>query len=135
MINKNILYAILKASTISNKDVVLEELLTHISNNYDCDNKKADRIIGMLMGTEKPVTIDRFNKDYIENNLNHLLWNYDKYNIKDIKATSVDNIDCTIRIEFAYLDKRNEDSNDVSYSKAYQDVSFIDNPEILKKIK
>lgn len=132
MINKNILYAILKASTISNKNVVLKELLTHVSNNYDYDNKKADHIIGMLMGTEKPVTVDRFNKDYIENNLNRLFWNCDKYNIKDIKATSVDNIDCTMRIEFAYLEKIDEDKDDVSYNNSYQDVSFIDNPGILK---
>ena len=51
---------------------------------------------------------------------------------EDIKATSVDNIDCTIRIEFAYLEKINEDKDDVSYAKSYQDVSFIDNPLILK---
>ena len=132
MINKNILYAILKASTTRDKDVVLEELLTHVGNNYDYNDEKAGHIIGMLMGNEKPVTIDRFNKDYIENNLNCLLWNYDKYNIKDIKAISVDNIDCTIRIEFAYLEKTNEDKDNVSYIKTYQDVSFIDNPGILK---
>ena len=132
MINKNILYAILKASTTRDKDVVLEELLTHVGNNYDYNDEKAGHIIGMLMGNEKPVTIDRFNKDYIENNLNCLLWNYDKYNIKDIKAINVDNIDCTIRIEFSYFEKINEDKDDVSYIKTYQDVSFIDNPGILK---
>ena len=132
MINKNILYAILKASTTRDKDIVLEELLTHVGNNYDYNDEKAGHIIGMLMGNEKPVTIDRFNKDYIENNLNCLVWNYDKYNIKDIKATSVDNIDCTIRIEFAYLEKIDEDKDNVSYNNSYQDVSFIDNPGILK---
>lgn len=131
MINKNILYAILKASTTSDKDIVLKELLAHVGN-YDYTNEKAGHIIGMLMGNEKPITVDRFNKDYIENNLNHLMWNYDKYNIKDIKAVSVDNIDCTIRIEYAYLDKTNEDKDDVSYANSYQDVSFIDNPGILK---
>ena len=132
MINKNILYAILKASTTRDKDIVLEELLTHVGNNYDYNDEKAGHIIGMLMGNEKPVTLDRFNKDYIENNLNCLVWNYDKYNIKDIKAISIDNIDCIIRIEFSYLEKINEDKDDVSYTKTYQDVSFIDNPGILK---
>ena len=132
MINKNILYAILKASTTRDKDVVLEELLTHVGNNYDYNDEKAGHIIGLSMGNEKHVTLDRFNKDYIENNLNYLLWNYDKYNIKDIKAISVNNIDCTIRIEFAYLEKTNEDNDEVSYNTYYQDVSFIDNPRILK---
>lgn len=132
MINKNILYAILKASTISDKDVVLKELLTHVSNNYDYDNKKADHIIGMLMGNEKPITVDRFNKNYIENNLNLLMWQHDKYDIIGIEIISVDNINCTMRIEFSYLDKINEDKDDASYSKSYQDVSFIDNPGILK---
>ena len=132
MINKNILYAILKASTTSDKDVVLKELLTHVGNNYDYNDEKAGHIIGMLMGNEKPVTLDRFNKDYIENNLNRLMWNCDKYNIKDIKAVSVDNIDCTIRIEYSYLEKTNDVKDYVSYSKSYQDVSFIDNPGILK---
>ena len=132
MINKNILQAVLKYSTISDRDVVLKELLNHINNNYDYDNKKADYIIGMLMGTEKPVTIDMFNKDYIENNLNLLIWQHDKYNFKDIKAISVDNIDCTIRIEYSYIEKINEDNNEVSYNTYYQDVSFIDNSGILK---
>ena len=43
MINKNILYAILKVSTTNNKDVVLEELLTHVGNNYDYNDEKAGR--------------------------------------------------------------------------------------------
>ena len=132
MINKNILYAILKASTISDKDVVLKELLNHVNNYYNYNNEKIDHIIGMLMGTEKPVTIDRFNKDYIKNNLNLLMYYYDIYDIKDINATSVDNIECTIRIEYTYRKKINEDINDVSYINSYQDVSFIDNPGILK---
>ena len=132
MINKNILEAVLKASAISNKDVVLKELLTHINNNFDYNNEKADHIIGMLMGNENPVTVDRFNKDYIENNLNCLIWNCDKYNIKDIKAISVDNIDCTIRIEYSYIEKINEDKDYVPYNNSYQDVSFIDHPGILK---
>ena len=132
MINKNILYAILKASTTRDKDIVLEELLTHVGNNYDYNDEKAGHIIGMLMGNEKPVTLDRFNKDYIENNLSCLVWNYDKYNIKDIEAVSVDNIDCTIRIEYVWLKKIDEGKDDVSYAKSYQDVSFIDNPGILK---
>ena len=132
MINKNILQAVLKASAISNKDVVLKELLTHINNNFDYNNEKADHIIGMLMGTEKPITVDRLNKDYIENNLNLLMWQPDKYNFKDIKAVSVDNIDCTIRIEYSYIEKINEDNDEVSYNTYYQDISFIDNPRILK---
>ena len=132
MINKNILYAVLKASTTRDKDIVLEELLTHVGNNYDYNDEKAGHIIGMLMGNEKPVTIDIVNKDYIENNLNCLVWDYDKYNIKDIKAVSVDNIDCTIRIEYAWLKKIDEGKDDMSYANSYRDVSFIDNPGILK---
>lgn len=132
MINKNILYAILKVSATGDKNIVLEELLNHVGNNYDYNDEKAGHIIGMLTGIENPVTIDRVNKDYIENNLNCLVWNYDKYNIKDIKAVSVDNIDCTIRIEYAWLKKIDEGKDDVSYANSYQDVSFIDNPGILK---
>lgn len=132
MINKNILYAILKAATTRDKDIVLEELLTHVGNNYDYNDAKAGHIIGMLMANEKPVTVDRFNKEYVENNLNLLMYQWDKYNIKDIKATSVDNIDCTMRIEYAYLEKINEDRGDVSYTTSYQDVSFVNNPGILK---
>lgn len=132
MINKNILYAVLKVSTTSNKDTVLEELLTHVANNYDYNDAKAGHIIGMLIGNEKPVTIDNFNKDYIENHLNLLIWSYDKYNIKDIKVVSVDNISCTIRIAYAYLDKMNENKDNMSYTNSYQDISFIENPGILK---
>ena len=132
MINKNILYAILKTATTRDKDIVLEELLDHVGNNYDYNDAKAGHIIGMLMASEKPVTVNMLNKEYIENNLNLLMYNCEKYNIKDIKATSVDNIDCIIHIEFAYLEKIYKDRSDISYTTSYQDISFVNNPGILK---
>ena len=49
-----------------------------------------------------------------------------------IKIDYVDNIDCTIYINFRYLEKGNEDKGDVSYTSSYSTISFTDYPEILK---
>ena len=60
------------------------------------------------------------------------MYQIDKYNIKNIRVDSIDNIDCTVRVKFEYLEKINEDRDDVSYANTYSEISFNDYPEILK---
>lgn len=133
MINKSIINAVLNSSTKESKDKVLNELLNHISLSYDYNDNKAGHILEMLVDPKAVISFKDINLDYINKNLNLVMYNHDKYNIKNIKVAGIDNIDCTAKIEYEYLEKVNEDRGDVSYTNSYVNISFIDNPDILKK--
>ena len=133
MINKAIIKAVLNSATKENKDKVLDELLNHISLNYDYNDNKAGHMLEMLCDSKAIISDKDINLDYINKNLNLVMYNHDKYNIKNIKVVNVDNIDCIVKIEYEYLEKVNEDRGDVSYTNSYVNISFIDNPDILKK--
>ena len=132
MINPKIFDAVLIAATKESKDVVLKALVHHISNNYDYNDAKVGHIVEMLVDPKAVVTKDKVNLKWIESHPERLMYQIDKYNIKNISVDSVDNIDCTVRINFEYLEKVNEDRGDVSYTSSHSDISFNDYPEILK---
>lgn len=132
MINPKIFKAVLMAATKETKDLVLEALVQHIGNNYDYNDAKAGHVIEMLVDKTAVVNPDKVNLKWVENNLDRLKYNHEKYNIRNISVDSVDNIACTIRFKFEYLEKINEDRDDVNYSSSYSDISFIDYPQILK---
>ena len=133
MINKAIIKAILTSATKENKDNVLNELLNHISMNYDYNDNKAGHILEMLVDSNSIINCADVNIDFINRNLNFLMYNNEKYNIRNIKVDSVDNIDCNIKITYEYLEKINEDRGDVSYTSSYSTINFIDNPDVLKR--
>ena len=133
MINKSIIKAVVSSATKESKDKVLNELLNHISLSYDYNDNKASHILEMLVDSNSIISCKDVNIDYVNNNLNLLMYNHEKYNIKNIKVASVDNIDCNVRITYEYLEKINEDRDDVSYTSSYSNINFIDNPDILKK--
>ena len=132
MINPKIFKAVLMAATKETKDLVLKALVEHIGRNYDYNDQKVGHIVDMLVDKNAFVTPEKVNLKWVENNPNYLIYASDKYNIKNIAIDSVDNIDCTVRITFQYLEKINEDREDVSYTSSYSDISFNDHPEILK---
>ena len=132
MINPKIFNAVLMAATKETKDAVLQALVEHIGRNYDYNDQKVGHIVDMLVDKNAFVTPEKVNLKWVENNPNYLIYASDKYNIKNIAIDSVDNIDCTVRITFQYLEKINEDREDMSYTSSYSDISFIDHPEILK---
>ena len=132
MINPKIFNAVLMASTKETKDNVLKALVEHIGRNYDYNDQKVGHIVDMLVDKDAIVTTEEVNLKWVENNLDRLIYQHEKYNIKNISVDSVDNIDCTVRIKFEYLEKVNEDRGDVSYTSSYSDVSFNDYPQILK---
>ena len=132
MINPKIFKAVLMAATKETKDAVLQALVEHIGRNYDYNDQKVGHIVDMLVDKNAFVTPEKVNLKWVENNPNYLIYASDKYNIKNIAIDSVDNIDCTVRITFQYLEKINEDREDMSYTSSYFDISFIDHPEILK---
>lgn len=133
MINKNIIKVILKASNNDNKEAVLNELLNHISLSYDYNDNKAGHILEMLCDSKAIVKVTDVNVDYINKHLNLIMYNNEKYNIKDIEVTNVDNIECYVKVNYKYLEKINEDRDDVSYQSTCTTINFIDNPDILKK--
>lgn len=132
MINPKILNAVLMAATKETKDLVLKALVEHVGNNYDYNDNKAGHIVDMLVDKNAVVTPDKVNLKWVENNQGKLMYNIDKYNIRNISVDSVDNIDCTVRINFEYIKKVGEDKNDISYISSHSDISFNDYPEILK---
>lgn len=133
MINKNIIKAIIATANKEAKDIVINELLNHISLNYDYHDSKANHILEMLVDPKTVVTAKDVNLDYINKNLDILMYKSDKCDIRNIKIDNVDNIECTIRVTYEYLEKVNEDRDDASYTSSYTDINFIDNPDILKE--
>lgn len=132
MINPKIFNAVLMTATKETKDLVLKALLEHIGNNYDYNDNKAGHIIDMLVDKNAVITPDKINLKWVENHQDMLMYQIDKYNIRNISVDSVDNIDCIVRIKFEYIEKVNEDKEDVSYTPYRSDISFNDYPEILK---
>lgn len=132
MINPKIFNAVLMSATKETKDLVLKALVYNIGKNYDYNNEKVGHIVDMLVDKNAFVTTDKVNLEWIENNPERLLYAHEKYNIRNISVDSVDNIDCTVRITFEYLEKIKEESDDVSYISSYSDIDFNDYPQILK---
>ena len=132
MINPKIFKAVLMAATKETKDLVLEALVQHISNNYDYNDNKVGHIVDILVDKNAFITPNEVNLKWVENHQDKLIYQIDKYYIKNISVDSVDNIDCTVRIKFEYLEKINEYREDVRYTNSCTNISFIDYPEILK---
>lgn len=132
MINPKIFNAVLMAATKETKDNVLKELIEHIGKSYDYNDAKAGHVIEMLVDKTAIVTPDKVNLKWIENHHDRLIYNSDKYNIRNISVDYVDNIACTVRVNFEYIEKINEERDDMSYTSSYSDISFNDYPEILK---
>lgn len=132
MINPKIFNAVLMAATKETKDLVLKALVEHIGNNYDYNDSKVGHIVDILVDKNAVITPDKVNLKWIEEHQDKLMYQTDKYNIRNISIDSIDNIDCTVRIKFEYIEKVNEDREDVSYTPYRSDISFNDYPEILK---
>lgn len=132
MINPKIFNAVLMAATKETKDLVLKELVKHIGNNYDYNDSKVGHIIDMLVNKNAVITPDKVNLTWVENHKDMLMYQPDKYNIRNISVDYVNNIDCSVRIKFEYIEKINEDREDVSYTSSKSDINFNYYPEILK---
>lgn len=133
MINKGIIKAVLKSATTESKNLVIDELLNHISLTYDYNDNKAGHILEMLCDSKDIITRKDVNLDYINKHLNLVMYNHEKYNIRNIKVDNIDNIDCIVKVSYEYIEKINEDRGDVTYTSSYTNIDFIDNPDILRK--
>lgn len=132
MINPKIFNAVLMAATKETKDLVLKALVEHIGNNYDYNDNKAGHIVDMLVDKNAIITPDKVNLKWIEEHPEYLLYKNDNYDIKNISIDSIDNIECTVRVKFEYIEKTDKDNDNISYTPYRSDISFNNYPEILK---
>ena len=130
MISKNIVNCVLNSADVESKNFVIRMLLNYIANQYDGD-KKIQHILDLMLDSEQFIEAEHINIDYIKNNLNLLMWKADEYNIKDIELVGVDNVDCVVIVAYKYLEKINEDRDDVTYTDSKANISFIDYPDII----
>lgn len=132
MISKSIINACMAAGKTENKEAIICELINHIEQCYcDYNGHKTGHILEMLVDKNAFVNIDKVNFKQVEKYL-LMIYASNKYNIRNIAIDSVDNIECTVKVKFEYLEKINEDRGDINYTSSYTDIDFIDNPEILK---
>lgn len=130
MISKNIINCVLDSADVESKNFVIRMLLNYIANQYDGD-KKIQHILDLMLDSEQFIEAEHINIDYIKNNLNLLMWKADEYNIKDIELVGVDNVDCVVIVAYKYLEKINEDRDDVTYTDSKANISFVDYPDII----
>ena len=133
MINQSIIDAILKCATPTAKDLVINTILVHLDKNYDYQDRKASHILEMLVDDKAFKKPEHINMDYVNNNLNKFIYGYEQYNIKDVILEDVDNINCVAIINYKYIEKFNEDRDDIEWGSNRICINFIDTPDILKK--
>ncbi len=132
MISKAIIEAVIKQSNPIDKDMVLGLFITNLGGNYSYNDDKVNHCLELLLNKTRLIIPNNVNIGYIEKNLNKYIYNADKYIIKDIKIKSIDNIEGIIYLDYICKEKINEDKNDVGFSQYNVNISFIDNPEVLK---
>ena len=135
MISKKVFNAIAMATKKEDKELVIAEVLNHIYFNYDYNDKKANHLLEMLVDSTAIVKPKDVNLSYFDTNKDQLMYRSNEYNIKDITVKDIDNIDCLIWFEFKYIEKVNEDRDDVGYTTGKSLVSYLDFPEILNNVK
>lgn len=133
MISESIINTILKSPYAVNKDNVIKELIKHFYITYDYNDNCKSHILEMLVDEKAIITKDNVDVCYVEENINKFIYNSEKYNIKDITVKEIDNIDCVIRFNYKYIEKINEDRNDITYTDDVVSISYIDFPQVLKK--
>lgn len=131
MISDKILDAIIKTASQSNKDYVLKELIHYF---YDgCyDNDVEAHLLELMIDNTIVKHINDINLDYIKENIDKYIYNYDKYIVKDITIKSVDNISCIVEVRYNCKEKINEDRDDINFNERYVDINFITQPKVLK---
>lgn len=132
MINYKIIDLVLKHAPVDNANKIIKELLKHLNNNYDYNDNKKNHLLEMLVDSNNIITVDKVNVKYIIEKFNIFIYNGDKYNCRNIKVEYIDNIDCFINVSYEYIEKINEDRDDITWNKSNCNISFIDNPEVLK---
>ena len=132
MISKLVLKAVLNQASKDNKDTVLALFLDNLSNNYSYNDTKVNHVLDMLLTDMAIIEEKDIDIDYIKENLGKFIYRYDSYNIKDIKIEAIDNINYAVRISYKYIEKINEDRDDVTYKDTFVNIDIDSFPKVLK---
>ena len=133
MINNKIIDLVLKNAPVDNANKIIKEVLKHLDNNYDYNDSKKNHVLEMLVDSNSIITVDKIDVNYITEKFNTFMYNGDNYNYRNIKVENVDNIACIVNVSYEYMEKINEDRDDIDWSRSTYNISFIDRPEVLKK--
>ena len=132
MISKKLTDAIINIAKPEQKNAIIAEVFNHLNLSYDYNNAKQTHILEILVDSSTIINIKDVNLDYIKSNLKLLIYQPEKYDIKDIRVEAVDNIDCVVTVSYKYIEKVNENRDDISYSDGKNYINYLDYPQILK---
>ena len=132
MISKSVIEAVIKQAKQADKDMMLNAFIVNLGGYYSYNDDKVNHCLELLLGGTKYVNPDEVNMDYIKKNFNKYVYNADKYIIKDIDIKNIDNIEGVIRVDYKSKEKINKDRDDIVFNQYSVNISFIDNPEVLK---
>lgn len=130
MMNKRVISAILEKASKANVDRVLNLFIENLSRD-DYNGDKTNHVLELVLDCATVLEPKNINLKYIEEHLDLLFYNHEKYIIKDLKVEYVDNINGQVLISSKYIEKMNEDA-DVPYHNSNNYVSYLNNPNILK---
>ena len=128
MINETIVRKYLTAIDESAKDDVIAEIFKNISQ-YDYNNTKALHLLDMLSDSNLIIKKDDINMDYVNANINNIVYHGEDKDIINVTIDNIDNMECIVRIRYDYKDN---DSENEDYHNSSVNVSFVDYPKILK---
>lgn len=132
MISEKIIDCIISSAKTESKDKLIKMLLENIQGGFNYNDDKVNHVLELLVDKSSYIGILDVNVAYVQEHLELLMYNHENYNIKDIKISRIDNLNANILFSFAYLEKVNEDRDDVSYTNTTRNVNYINYPEILK---
>lgn len=129
--NRKIINAILEKASKASVDKVLGLFIENLSRD-DYNGNKTNHVLELILECTTVVLEPKnINLKYIEEHLDLLFYNHEKYIVKDLKVEYVDNINGQVAISSKYIEKMNEDA-DIPYHNSTNYVSYLDNPNILK---
>lgn len=133
MVSTKLLNALLKGANNANKDSIIKELVRHIDYGYDYNSQKQNHILEMLVDDTAIIQPEDININYIKDNISKFVYKSEEYIIKNITIKDIDNISCDVIIKYDYIEKINEEREDINYSTTNLNINYLDNPEVLKK--
>lgn len=133
MISDKLINAVLKSADVTNIENIIKELIKHFNIVYDYNDNYKNHILEMLVDNKAIVTEDDIDVSYVKTNINNFIYKPEKYNIKDVTFKYIDNIECVVVFDYKYIEKINEDKEDITYTNGTINISYIDYSQVLKK--
>lgn len=133
MISNKLINAVLKSADVTNIENIIKELIKHFNIVYDYNDNYKNHILEMLVDNKAIITEDDIDVSYVKNNINNFIYKPEKYNIKDVTFKYIDNIECVVAFDYKYIEKINEDKEDITYTNGTININYIDYPQVLKK--